>query len=111
MDSIEYKDFIGSVRYSSEDEVFHGKIEGVNDLITFEGKSVDELKKAFKSAVNDYLDLCKTLNRNPYKSFKGSFNVRVKPEVHTAAFLKATKEGISLNQFVQDAILERLNDN
>ena len=72
-DIIKYKDFIGSVHFSSEDEVFFSKIEGINDLVTFEGTSVRELKEAFQETVEDYLSLCQELGKNPHKSYKGSF--------------------------------------
>ncbi len=101
---VEYKDFIGSVNYTDEGECFYGKIEGINDLITFEGASVKELKRAFKDAVEDYLELCKELNKEPYRSVKGSFNVRIEPKLHYSAVYTALKKGISLNQFVADAI-------
>ena len=101
---LEYKDFIGSVNYSDEDECFYGKIEGINDLVTFEGVSVKELKKAFKDAVEDYLELCKQLKKEPYKSVKGSFNIRIEPKLHYSAIYTALKKGISLNQFVAEAI-------
>jgi len=104
IDRIKYKDFIGSVHFSAEDEIFFGKIEGVNDLVTFEGASVKQLKKAFKEAVEDYLELCKEAGKEIFKSFKGSFNVRINPELHSQAFEKALMEGKSLNQFVQEAI-------
>lgn len=56
--TIEYKNFIGSVSFSSEDEVFHGKIEGIDDLVTFEGVTVADLKSAFEEAVEDYIEIC-----------------------------------------------------
>lgn len=56
---IEYKGFIGSVQFNSIDEIYFGKIEGIEDLISFEGKSVTQLEKAFKESVNDYILLCK----------------------------------------------------
>lgn len=99
-----YKDFIGSVQYSSDDEVFFGKIEGIKDLITFEGESVQELKQDFEEAVEDYLEICKNNNVAPRKSFKGSFNVRIDPILHQKAFYIATQKGISLNQLVGEAI-------
>lgn len=55
--TLEHKDFIGSVSFSSEDEVFHGKIEGIDDLVTFEGGSVADLKSAFEEAVEDYIEI------------------------------------------------------
>jgi predicted HicB family RNase H-like nuclease len=103
-DRLKYKEFIGSVHYSAEDEVFYGKIEGVNDLITFEGNTVTKLKKAFKEAVNDYQELCEESGKQIFKSFKGSFNVRVNPELHSKAFELALMEGKTLNQFIKEAI-------
>ncbi len=104
IDRIKYKEFIGSVHFSADDDLFFGKIEGVNDLVTFEGNTVIQLKKAFKEAVEDYLDLCKQTGKEIFKSFKGSFNVRINPELHSLAFEKTALEGKTLNQFVQDAI-------
>ena len=108
-DIIKYKDFIGSVHFSSEDEIFYGKIEGIDDLVTFEGKSVDELKTSFKEAVEDYIEICKTHNKELHKSYKGSFNVRLKPIVHKKAAYRSLEEGISLNQLTEKAIRKYLN--
>ncbi len=105
---LQYNNFLGSVSFSSLDDVFHGRIEGINDLVTFEGSSVKQLKKAFKDAVNDYLILCKEIGKDPYKSFKGSFNVRVSEELHSKAYRQALVENISLNQFVKEAIVLKL---
>ncbi len=99
-----YKDYIGSVHYSTEDEVFCGKIEGINDLISFEGNSVAELKSAFEEAVEDYLELCNINDKEPEKMYKGSFNVRIRPELHKRAAQRALLEGKSLNQYVEEAI-------
>ena len=104
IDRLEYQDFLGSVHYSDKDEVFFGKLEGVTDLVTFEGASVKELKRAFREAVNDYIELCEQLGKPMSKTFKGSFNVRVSPEVHRKAYGKALKQGKTLNQFVKDAV-------
>ncbi len=103
-DKIIYKDFIGTVHYSTDDELFYGKIEGINDLVTFEGSSVKELKLAFEEAVDDYLELCADMEKEPFKSFKGSFNIRISPDLHKTAYRVAVEEGVSLNQFVQKAV-------
>ncbi|MBK8505964.1 MAG: type II toxin-antitoxin system HicB family antitoxin [Saprospiraceae bacterium] len=107
-DKLKFNDFIGSVHFSSDDEVFYGRIEGINDLVTFEASTVSKLKKAFKEAVEDYLELCKETGKEAFKSFKGSFNVRVNPELHSKAFEHATLEGKTLNQFVKEAIEQKL---
>lgn len=101
---VEHKEFIGSVNYSDADECFYGKIEGINDLVTFEGSSVKQLKNAFKEAVNEYLLLCKETGKEPYRSVKGSFNIRIEPKLHYEAIYTALKKGMSLNQFVAEAI-------
>ena len=109
-DKLKYKNFIGSVHFHADDELFYGRIEGVNDLVTFEGESVKELKKAFEEAVEDYLELCQAIGKEPLKSFKGSFNVRIHPSLHREAFEKATLKGITLNQWVQHAIEKELSN-
>ena len=103
-DKLIFKDFIGTVHFSTKDSVFYGKIEGINDLVTFEGETVDELKMAFEDSVKDYIELCKEVDKEPLKSFKGSFNVRIDPKLHSKAFKVASMNGKSLNQFVSEAI-------
>ncbi len=106
--ALTYKGFIGSVHFSADDEVFCGKIEGIDDLVSYEGTSVVELKKAFREAVEDYMQLCKEAGKEPLKSCKGSFNVRISKELHLAAMKKAALEGVSLNQLVKKAIEREL---
>jgi len=103
-DVIVYNNFIGSVHFSTEDEIFFGKIEGIADLVTFEGESVKKLKKAFEEAVEDYIELCDSTGKAIYKSYKGSFNIRISPELHKKAVEIAQISGLSLNQFVENAI-------
>lgn len=101
---IKYKEFYGSIEFSSEDDCFFGKVIGIDDLVTFEGSSVEELKKSFEEAVEDYIETCKELGKEANKSYKGSFNVRISPELHKLAVLIAKAQGKSLNNFVEDAI-------
>ena len=108
-DKITYKEFIGAVHLSTKDSVFYGKIEGINDLVTFEGESVSELKFAFEEAVEDYIRLCVEVDKEPLKSFKGSFNIRITPKLHSKAFKIAALSGKSLNQFVSDAIKKEVS--
>lgn len=109
-DIIQYKGFLGSVHFSAEDECFFGKIEGIDDLVTFEGQDVKELKGSFQQAVDDYEELCKATGKPHYKSYKGSFNIRITPELHKKAVQKALMSGVSLNQLVQKAIEEEVKD-
>ena len=106
--TLHYNGFYGSVEYSAADECFFGKLIGSTDLVTFEGSSVEELKHAFTDAVNDYLALCKQTGKEPQRSFKGSFNVRISPELHKNAAILANRKGISLNTLVEKAIQEEV---
>ncbi len=108
-DFLIYKDFIGSVHFNAEDEVFFGKIEGIEDLISFEGQSVSELKNAFEESVDDYISICKENGKDLEKSYKGSFNVRISPEIHKKAKRLAIMKGISLNQLIQKAVEEEVS--
>jgi predicted HicB family RNase H-like nuclease len=101
---IRYKDFIGTVQFSADDMVFHGKIEFITDLVTFEGASVEELVRAFEEAVEDYIELCEELDKTPQRSFKGTFNVRISPELHRRAALASIERGISLNKLVEESL-------
>jgi predicted HicB family RNase H-like nuclease len=108
MDVLTYKGFIGSVRFSAQDDVFFGKVEGVNDLITFEGNSVGELKNAFCYVIDEHIRDCENENIPVEKSYKGSFNLRLTPELHRKAAIKAKVLGSTLNSFVRKAIEEKL---
>jgi predicted HicB family RNase H-like nuclease len=103
-DILEYKKYYASVHFSAEDEVFFGKIIGINDSISFEGATVKELKKAFHEAVDDYLETCKQLKKEPEKTYKGSFNVRISSDLHRLAAYNAAQRSMSLNEFVRFAI-------
>src|SRR5450631_2254778 len=103
-DILKYKDYLASIQFNANDEVFHGKILGINDLVNFEGTTVKELKKAFAEAVEDYLETCELLKKNPDKTYKGSFNVRIPQELHRQAAITSAKKNMSLNDFVRYAI-------
>jgi predicted HicB family RNase H-like nuclease len=107
-DFIEYKGFIGSVHFSAEDKVFHGKIEGINGLITFEGATVDELEKGFHYMVDEHIQDCEEEGISVEKSYKGSFNIRISPDLHRRAAQTALRRGLSLNQLVSDILAKEL---
>ena len=107
-DLLEYKGYHGTVEYSAEDGILFGSVFGVNDSLNYHGKSLDELEASFQSCVDNYLALCAEFGKQPEREFKGSFNVRIAPELHRAAALSAAKEGCSLNQWVANAVRERI---
>lgn len=110
MNTLTYKDYIGSVSFAAEDEIFYGKIEHINDLITFESDNAHGLKKAFEEAVDDYVAFCEAKGLTPNKPFKGSFNVRVNPSLHKLAYQKAMEKGITLNKFIESTLEKVLTE-
>ncbi|HCF64526.1 MAG TPA: type II toxin-antitoxin system HicB family antitoxin [Ferruginibacter sp.] len=103
-DILQYKGYYADIHFSADDEIFFGKLIGINDLVNFEADSVKGLKKAFKEAVDDYLETCKELKKEPNKTYKGSFNVRIPSELHKQAAIFAALKKITLNDFVRYAI-------
>ena len=101
---LDYKGYFTVIHYSAPDQVLYGKIEGISDLVAFDSESSSEIVKEFHEAVDDYLDSCKAIGKEPEKPFKGSFNVRITPALHRALATKAQTKGISLNQAVENAI-------
>ena len=107
-DRITYKGFIGSVHFSEPDDIFFGRIEGVDDLITFEGESVKELKKAFRYVVDEHIKDCEKEKIRIEKSYTGSFNIRLSPDFHRRTANAAKNQGITLNAFVKNLIEQNL---
>lgn len=103
-----YKGYIGSVEFSEEDGLFFGQVQGIKSLVSYEGTTVGGLVEDFHGAVDDYLALCEDEGREPEVAYKGSFNVRVSPELHRAASVYAMNHQQTLNRFVNDAMREKL---
>ena len=108
-DVLNYKGFIGSVHFSADDNVFFGKLEGINDLVTFEGETVKELTDAFHYAVDEHIKDCEKENIAAEKSYKGSFNVRLTPELHRRIAISAKMRGESINKFVFEALSQSVS--
>ena len=104
-----YKRYYGSVHYSDEDKVFHGKIQFIRSLVSYEGTDVISLRAAFEEAVDDYIDLCEAEGKEPEMSFKGSFNVRTGTDLHRRAALTAKSQGTNLNKIVTNALEKYLS--
>ena len=108
MKYLEYKGYTGSIEYSKEDNLLYGKVLGVTSLISYEGETGQELEKDFRDAIDTYINLCNEEGIKPEKPYKGSFNVRLSPELHQKAALLAMEEKVSLNHLVAESIRERV---
>lgn len=107
--TMKYKGYTGSVEYDSQDRIFHGTIQGITaDIITFEGRSVDELEEDFRQAVDDYLNLCAEDGIEPQKPYSGRFVLRLPPAIHGQVTAAARTAKTSMNSWIVDAIHDRL---
>lgn len=109
MNTLKYKGYTGIVGYSEEDEVFFGKIEGINSLVNFEADNVKALKEAFVEAVDAYLEYCEKEGIAPDKAYSGTLNIRISPETHRRIALYASSTGTTINTFINKAVEEKVN--
>lgn len=102
--SLLYNDYIGSIEFKNDDNMFYGKVLYINDTILFEGETIQELYKDFVEGVEHYLEVCKAKNVAPNKPMSGVFNVRTTPEFHYKLSVISKKEKLSLNKIINEAI-------
>ena len=107
--TLKYRGYHGQIEFSAEDNLFVGHVIGIQDSLNFHGSSIDEITVSFHDCIDGYLEMCNTFGRDPDKEYKGSFNVRISPPLHRSAAIQAEAEGKSLNQFIQEAIEEKLS--
>jgi predicted HicB family RNase H-like nuclease len=107
---IEYKGYTGVFEFDPSIEAFHGRVVGLQDVVTFEGRSLDELRREMAESVEDYVALCAEAGKDPEKPYRGEFLVRTTPEVHRAASKKAEASGMSLNAWVETAITSAVKE-
>lgn len=101
---IEYKGYTGVFELDPSIDGFHGRVVGLRDVVTFQGRSLDELREAMAESVEDYLELCAESGKAPERPYRGEFLVRTTPELHRAAAMEAAASGKSLNAWVEEAI-------
>lgn len=108
MNTMMYKGYVGAIEYDDDNNVFCGTVINTRTVITFHGTSVDELTREFQISIEDYLDWCKKDGVDPEKPYSGRFNVRLNPNTHRRAAVKAKTLGMSLNSFIEKAVEDEL---
>ena len=108
MSILTYKGYQGYFEYDAEADIFHGDVLHINDVITFQGRSIDELKAALAESIEVYLEYCTRKGKAPQKPFSGTFNVRLSPEIHQRLAMRAAQDGLSLNKWVANALEKAL---
>jgi len=101
---LRYKGYTGQVNFDADAEIFHGEVIDTRDVITFQGRNVKELKRAFKDSIDDYLNFCKSRQEKPDKPFSGKFVLRLTPDLHHKVYLLAMQSGKSLNSWIREVL-------
>lgn len=107
---MEYKGYSAKVDFDEGENIFHGEVINLRDVVTFEGESVDQLRKAFQDSVDDYLEFCAERGEDPEKPYSGKFVVRVEPELHKRLAIEARKRGVSINALVGETLSKTMKE-
>lgn len=99
-----HKGYSAAIRFSEEDGVFVGRILGINDIVSFHGRSVDDIRKQFALALDSYLSDCEEMGKDPERPYSGKLNVRLPPEFHKAIAFEAESTGQSINDVIVAAV-------
>ena len=101
---LKYKGYTGHVEFDDESGIFYGEVLDLRDVITFQGKSTEEIERAFRDSVDDYLEFCQERGEEPDKAFSGRLMVRLLPHLHRRVYVTARREGKSLNQWIAEKL-------
>jgi predicted HicB family RNase H-like nuclease len=105
---LKYKGYSGIVEYDSVGKIFTGEVIGLHSVITFQGRTPEELEESFRESVDLYLEMCKEDGVSPERPYSGRFNVRISPDLHREIALKAAAERKSLNEWVSEKLSHSL---
>jgi len=104
---LHYKEYTGVFGLEEGDDAFFGLVLGINDVISFTGRNVEELTESFHDSVDDYLTWCAERGKQPQKPYSGKFTVRIGPDLHREAVVQAEALGKSLNQWIGEIIRDK----
>ena len=110
MKTMKYKGYAARIEYRDEDGCFVGHIAGIRDVVGFHGESVAELRSSFEEAVDDYLETCAKLGREPQKTYSGKLMLRIPPDIHAAVAIAAETSGKSINKLVAEILNQTVQD-
>ena len=101
---LRYKGYTGQVQFDDEAGLFHGEVIDLRDVVTFQGRSVEELETAFRDSVDDYLEFCQERGEESDKPFSGRLMLRLSPHLHREVYARARREGKSLNKWISERL-------
>jgi predicted HicB family RNase H-like nuclease len=101
---MEYHGYVARIEFDEDTDTFHGEVINLRDVVTFEGKSVTQLRKAMRESVEEYLAFCQERGEEPEKPFSGRILVRVDPTLHRAIYVRSKEEDKSLNSWIAEKL-------
>jgi predicted HicB family RNase H-like nuclease len=107
---MKYKGYLGKVEFDADADILHGEVVGIRDVVTFQGRSVKEIEKAFRDSVDDYLAFCKERGESPNRTCSGHFVLRIDSELHRKAEMLASASSKSLNAWVADCLSREVTE-
>ena len=106
---MKYKNYRAHIKYSEEDVYLVGHIAGITDIIGFHGNTIPEIREAFEEAVDDYLETCQSLNKQPQQPCSGDLQLRIPPDIHVAIVRAAEASGKDIDQWAIDTFSHALS--
>ena len=103
---LNYKGYAGSIEVDTDAGLIFGRVLGIQDVVTFKGETVAEIKQEFHNSVDDYLEFCQSIGQAPDKAFSGKLPFRTTPEHHRKLFIAATRVGKSVNAWMDEVLIE-----
>ena len=104
---IEYKGYIGVVDFDPEIDLFHGTVINTQDVITFYGASVTELRAEMQKSLEVYFQVCEEQGKTPDKPFSGTLTIETTPELYSRIALNAARRQLEINVYLQE-VLEKV---
>ena len=104
MTALRYKDYIASIELDEDAGTFHGEVLNTRAVLTFQGRSIDELKTALADTIADYEEWCRERGKEPEKPYSGSLTLRMSPELHRRVAEAAARSGKSLSGFIRQTL-------
>ena len=107
MTTMNHDGYVATVELDEAADLFHGEVINTRDVLTFQGRTLSELKAAFAETIADYVAWCEERGKTPERPYSGHFTVRVAPELHRRVATAAARTGKSVNSFIAET-LERV---
>ena len=104
MTTMTHDGYIATIELDDGAGLFHGEIINTRDVLTFQGRTLDELRAAFADTIADYVVWCAARGKPPERPYSGHFTVRLPPELHRRIATAAARDGKSVNSFVSETL-------